>query len=62
MSPAESTALIRLEPTLLHSQSVCKGIWNMVIHGIADILTWSLFGLMICIALLITFATYWLTR
>ena len=34
----------------------------MIIEGLANILTWSLFGLLICIALIITFLTYWLTR
>jgi hypothetical protein len=34
----------------------------VIIENLANILAWSLFGLMICIALLITLATYWLTR
>jgi hypothetical protein len=33
-----------------------------IIENMSNLLAWSLFGLMVCIALLITLLAYWLTR
>jgi len=34
----------------------------MILEAIANTLAWSLIGLLVCIALLVTLFTYWLTR
>jgi hypothetical protein len=34
----------------------------MIIENAANILAWSLLGLAICLALIVTLMTYWLTR
>jgi|OpeIllAssembly_1097287.scaffolds.fasta_scaffold3398450_2 hypothetical protein len=34
----------------------------MIGEAIGNVMAWSLFGLMVCIALIITLAIYWLTR
>jgi len=34
----------------------------VIIENLASIMAWSLFGLAICAALIVTVATWWLTR
>jgi hypothetical protein len=34
----------------------------VIIENLANIMAWSLFGLLICIALIVTAMTWWLTR
>jgi len=34
----------------------------VILESIGNVMAWSLFGLMICVALIVTVATRWLTR